>query len=55
MKALIDPRFNRVCELHPGEGFLVAPPLFWVDCPEDTVPDSHEWDGEKIVPPRDNK
>ena len=48
MKALIDPRFNRVCEKHET-GFPVAEPLFWVDCDESVNPDHDYWDGYEIV------
>jgi len=48
MKALIDPRFNRVCEKHET-GFPVAEPLFWVDCDESVNPDQDYWDGSQIV------
>lgn len=34
MLALIDPRFNRVCQIEE-ESFPVADPLFWVECPVD--------------------
>lgn len=38
MKALIDPRVGRVCEVSVSD-FPVAPPLIWVDCDETVVPD----------------
>jgi hypothetical protein len=45
MKALIDPRFNRVCELALDQFvFPVAEPLFWVDCQENCIPDFDYWD-----------
>lgn len=35
MKALISPQENnRIAQVSP-EDFPIAPPLFWVDCPED--------------------
>lgn len=43
MIALIDPRFNRVCEIKLVE-FPVAEPLFWVNCQEDCIPDFDYWD-----------
>jgi len=42
MKALIDPRFNRVCQVEPEE-FEVAGVLFWVDCNDDVKPETHTW------------
>jgi hypothetical protein len=36
-KALIDPQQNNlVCQIEPQQ-FDVAPPLYWVDCPDDVV------------------
>lgn len=54
MKALIDPRFDRVCDIHPT-GFPVAYPLFWVACDADTKPHADTWDGStaairKVMP-----
>ena len=35
MQALIDPRFDRVCQIEPdGQTFPVAEPLFWTTCPD---------------------
>jgi hypothetical protein len=52
MKALIDTRFNRICELAEQE-FPVAPDLIWVDVPEDTTVNDTYVDGEvvKFSPP----
>lgn len=48
MKALICPNSSsdagyRVAEVH-AIGFDVAPPLFWVDCADDVMPDSFYYD-----------
>lgn len=43
--ALVDPRYNRVCQVvENGKEFPVAPPLFWEDCPDDVVADKFEYD-----------
>jgi hypothetical protein len=34
MLALIDPRFDRVCQVETVS-FPVADPLFWMECPDD--------------------
>jgi hypothetical protein len=56
MKALIDPRFNRVCQVEgDGSEFPVAEPLFWVSCAESCIPDFDYWDatsGEIVYPER---
>lgn len=51
MKALIDPRENRICQVQETE-FAIAEPLFWVDCPDHVVPDVYVWDGNNIIPPK---
>lgn len=54
MKALIDPRFNRVCEVAEVE-FPVANPLFWTPCQDDCIPDFDYWNASSqqiIYPPR---
>ena len=51
MKALISPIESvgsaaplwRIAEIHP-DGFDVAPPLFWVECPVDTTTTDHGFD-----------
>jgi hypothetical protein len=45
MIALIDPRFNRVCETAQAE-FPVAEPLFWTPCQDDCIPDFDYWNPE---------
>jgi len=51
MKALIDPRFNRVCELSEID-FPVADPLIWVDATGSETPDSTLYvDGRFVEPP----
>jgi thiamine pyrophosphate-dependent acetolactate synthase large subunit-like protein len=49
VKALIDPRSGRVCELREVE-FAVAGPLFWLDV-GDEVTTHYTYDGAKVVPP----
>jgi hypothetical protein len=49
VKALIDPRSGRVCELREVE-FAVADPLFWLDV-GDEVTTRYTYDGAKIMPP----
>ena len=49
MKALIDPRSGRVCELREVE-FAVADPLFWLEV-GDEVTTRYTYDGAKVVPP----
>jgi len=49
VKALIDPRSGRVCELREVE-FAVADPLFWLEV-GDEVTTRHTYDGVKVVPP----
>jgi hypothetical protein len=49
VKALIDPRSGRVCELREVE-FAVANPLFWLEV-GDEVTTRYTYDGAKIVPP----
>jgi hypothetical protein len=54
MIALIDPRFNRVCETAQAE-FPVAEPLFWTPCQDDCIPDFDYWNPETqsiVYPPR---
>ena len=47
MQALIDPRFNRVCQIEPDDStFPVANPLFWTECPPDV---ETEWTYENGV------
>lgn len=48
MKALISPneireQGYRVAEVHET-GFEIAPPLFWVDCPDDLLADQKWFD-----------
>lgn len=53
MKALIDPRSDRVVQLH-ATGFPVAPPLLFVDVPlgVDVVPDAWRYrNGAFVAPP----
>ena len=51
MRALIDPRSNRVCQVAEAD-FSVSDPLFWVDCDDTIVPDQHTYaDGAFIAPP----
>jgi hypothetical protein len=54
---VFDPNTNeelgmRCCDMHEA-GFEIAPPLYWVDCPEDVNSSSHYYDGEqfKEIPP----
>jgi hypothetical protein len=49
VKALIDPRSRRVCELREEE-FAVANPLFWLDV-GDEVTTRYSYDGANVVPP----
>ncbi len=50
MRALIDPRSNRVCQVAEAD-FPVAEPLFWVDATPDIMPDSHTYaDGQFVAP-----
>ena len=49
MKALIDPRSGRVCELRQEE-FAVADPLFWLEAGDEVTTD-YTYDGAKVVPP----
>jgi hypothetical protein len=49
VKALIDPRSGRVCELREVE-FAVADPLFWLDV-GDEVTTRYTYDGANLVPP----
>jgi hypothetical protein len=50
VKALIDPRSGRVCELREVE-FAVADALFWLEV-GDEVTTRYSYDGAKVVPPR---
>lgn len=51
MRALIDPRSNRVCELSKVD-FPVANPLIWVDATGSEIPDSTLYvDGQFVKPP----
>ena len=49
MKALIDPRSGRVCELRE-EAFAVAAPLFWLEV-GDEVTTHYTYDGANVEPP----
>jgi hypothetical protein len=49
VKALIDPRSGRVCELREVE-FVVAAPLFWLEV-SDEVTTRYTYDGARVVPP----
>jgi hypothetical protein len=49
VKALIDTRSGRVCELREVE-FVVANPLFWLDV-GDEVTTRYSYDGVNLVPP----
>lgn len=51
MKALIDPRFERVAQIEDAE-FPVAAPLFWVDAPAG-ITTQHTYDGTFHPPPPD--
>jgi hypothetical protein len=54
MIALIDPRFDRVCEV-AHTAFPVAEPLFWTPCQDDCIPDFDYWNPEAqsiVYPPR---
>ena len=48
MKALIDPRSNRVCQLANSE-FPVARPLLWVDATGSELPDSTTYANGQFV------
>jgi hypothetical protein len=47
-KALIDPRFNRICEFNDNP-FPVAEPLFWMDVPNETTTEWEYDDNTKSV------
>ncbi len=47
MRALIQLP-DRVAEVR-SKDFPVASPLFWVDCPDDATPQTHFYDGAKVV------
>jgi hypothetical protein len=49
VKALIDPRSGRVCELRKEE-FAVADPLFWLEV-GDEVSAQYTYDGVNLAPP----
>lgn len=49
MKALVDPRAGRICELREEE-FPVAAPLFWRDAPAD-VTSTWRFVGGEFLPP----
>jgi hypothetical protein len=49
VKALIDPRSGRVCELRE-EAFAVAAPLFWLEV-GDEVTTHYTYDGANVEPP----
>lgn len=50
MKALIDPQQNGlVCQVE-SQQFDVAPPLYWVDCPDGIVAGLYTYDGTNFVP-----
>jgi hypothetical protein len=49
VKALIDPRSGRVCELREVE-FAVATPLFWLEVGNE-VTTRYTYDGANVVPP----
>lgn len=53
MRALIDPRDGRVCEVCDRD-FPVATPLFWADA-SDGVTTRHRWNGSRFdaPPPRE--
>ena len=48
MKALIDPRFNRVVQLRETE-FEVAAPLKWVDVADGVTPETHNYVNDAVV------
>jgi hypothetical protein len=48
MKALIDEK-NQVAQVEQTE-FGIAPPCFWVDCPENIVPYKYTYVGGNFVP-----
>ena len=51
MQALIDPRYNRVCQIEPDDQtFPVAEPLFWTACPDDCTTQWTYVDGQFIAP-----
>ena len=68
MKALVSPREPVVFDVEVGyriaevaqEPFEVAQPLFWVDCPDDCLPDAWYFDTssqslvKKPEPPEDH-
>jgi hypothetical protein len=35
--------------VEPGATFPVHESMRWVDCPDDTAPDTHEWNGTAVV------
>lgn len=47
-KALIDNN-NLVCQVE-DQAFDVAPPFFWVDCPDDTVPGMTNYINGQFIP-----
>ncbi len=49
--ALIDPQANnRIAEV-ANKKFPFAAPLYWVECPNDCVPDLWVFNGTACVPP----
>jgi len=51
MQALIDPRYNRVCQIEPDDQtFPVAEPLFWTACPDNCTTEWTYVDGQFVEP-----
>lgn len=51
MQALIDPRFDRVCQVETDDQtFPVAEPLFWTTCPDNCTTEWTYVNGQ-FVPP----
>lgn len=50
-KALVDyPTSMSVYQVNPTD-FLVATPLYWVDCPDDVIAYQWTYDGTNFIPP----
>lgn len=50
--AMIAPQEgNRICQIE-NESFPIVPPNFWLECPDDVTPETHDYvDGAFVAKP----
>ena len=49
-KVIVDPINNKLLDVvDVVDVFPIAPPWFWADCPDETIPELDRWDGTTVI------